>query len=186
MSQTSSTSFSFRVADLPQNRPTPFEIRPNAETLSQIAKDLDLTALKKLTFNGQIHAVGENDWELVAALGATVVQPCVVTLEPVTTRVDERIERRFLAQMPELVAEDDEIEMPEDENAEPLGSTIDIFAVMQEALALNVPQFPRAEGAMLKDAVFTESGKKAMTDEDARPFAGLAALRDQLSAKDDE
>lgn len=186
MSQTVPSSTTFRVADLPQNRATPFELRPDPQTLEAIAKELDLIGLKKLVFKGEIHAFGKNDWELVADLGATVVQPCVVSLDPVTSRIDEEIERRFLAQMPELVAEDEEVEMPEDEDAEPLGSTIDVFAVMQEAFALNVPQFPRAAGAELQDAVFTEAGKKAMTDEDARPFAGLAALRDQLSTKDDE
>ncbi|MBO9473383.1 DUF177 domain-containing protein [Shimia sp. R10_1] len=186
MSHTVPTPTAFRVADLPQNRPTVFELRPDAQTLEAIAKELDLTGLKKLSFKGELHAFGKSDWELIADLGATVIQPCVVTLEPVTSRIDEVVERRFLAKMPELAADEEEIEMPEDDDAEPLGATIDVFAVMQEALALNVPLFPRSEGAALKEAVFTEAGKKAMTDEDARPFAGLAALRDQLTPKDDE
>ncbi len=147
---------------------------------------LGLTALRKVVFTGEIRGHGKDDWELIGSLGATVVQPCVVTLEPVTTRIDEKVERRFLAQMPELSEDDEEVEMPEDENSEPLGTHIDLAAILHETLALYIPQFPRAEGAELQDAVFTEAGKKAMTDEDVRPFAGLAALRDQLGSKEDE
>ncbi len=187
MSSSASSSTVFRVADLRQNRPTSFDLRPNAQELTALAEALELTALRKVAFTGEIRAHGKNDWELVGKLGATAVQPCVVTLDPVTTRIDEPVERRFLAHMPDLSGdEEEEVEMPEDENAEPLESHIDVGAILHEALALNLPQFPRAEGAELKDAVFTEAGKKAMTDEDARPFAGLAALRDQLGSKEDE
>ncbi len=187
MSSSASSENIFRVADLRQNRPTPFELRPDAKLLSSLSDALDLTSLRKVAFSGEIRAHGKSDWELVGNLGATVVQPCVVTLAPVTTRIDVSVERRFLAQMPDLGnEEDEEIEMPDDENAEPLETHIDVNAVLHEALALNIPQFPRADDAELKEAVFTEAGKKAMTDEDARPFAGLAALRDQLGSKEDE
>lgn len=185
MSTSASSPSQFRVADLAQNRPTPFELRPSAAALQAIAAELQVPTLRKVAFTGEIRAHGKSDWELIGHLGATVVQPCVVSLDPVTTRIEESVERRFLAKMPDL-GEEEEVEMPEDENAEPLPSVIDLSVVLLEALALNIPQFPRAEGAELAQAAFTEAGKKAMTDEDARPFAGLAALRDQLSPKEDE
>ncbi|CUH51938.1 YceD family protein [Shimia marina] len=186
MSQSSLPQTSLRVADLPQNRPTAFEIKPDTEALTTLAAELDIQQIKKLVFTGEVRAFGASDWELKGQLGATVVQPCVVTLSPVTTRLDEPVERRFLKTVPEFSSDEEEVEMPDDENAEPLQSHIDLNAVLQEALALLIPQFPRAQGAQLKESVFTEAGKKAMTDEDARPFAGLSALRDQLTAKDDE
>ena len=48
------------------------------------------------------------------------------------------------------------------------------------ALVLALPEYPRSEGAELGEAIFTEAGLAPMKDEDARPFAGLAALKDQL------
>ncbi|WP_283426421.1 YceD family protein [Shimia sagamensis] len=187
MSPSASSSTVFRVADLQQNRPTSFELRPSPKELTALAEALSLSTVRKVVFAGEIRAHGKSDWELVAKLGATVVQPCVVTLDPVTTRVEDKIERRFVAHLPDPDGdEEEEIEMPEDENAERLETHIDVHAILHEALALNIPQFPRAQGAELKDAVFTEAGKKAMTDEDARPFSGLAALRDQLGSKEDE
>ena len=112
-------------------------------------------------------------------LGATVVQPCVVTLAPVVTRIEEPVGRSFVAGWEP--PQGDEVELPEDVDTEPLGTAIDLGAIMVEALALALPAWPRAEGADLDEAVFTEPGKAPMTDDDAKPFAGLAALRDKLS-----
>lgn len=175
----------FRVADLSQNRPTRFEVNPAAEEMSAIAEQLGLLGLRKLRFTGQIVAEGQRDWRLEAKLGATVVQPCVLSLEPVTTRIDDSIIRRFLAQMPDNEdSEEEEVEMPEDDSIEPLGKMIDPAAVMIEALSLALPLYPRADGAALGDTAFTEPGKEALKDEDLKPFAGLAALRDKLTGDD--
>jgi uncharacterized metal-binding protein YceD (DUF177 family) len=107
-----------------------------------------------------------------------VVQPCVVTLAPVTTRIEEDVERRFLADPPPMP--EGEVEMPGDESAEPLPDVIDLGAVLAEALALALPDYPRAEGAALEEAQFAAPGTRPMSDDDAKPFAGLAGLRDDL------
>lgn len=167
-----------RVADLSQNAPTPFDLRPDPAAQKTLAEELGLLGLRKLRFAGQIVAQGRKDWELTGSLGATVTQPCVVTLEPVTTRIDVDVRRLFLADLPDIEAE--EIEMPEDDSVEKLGSEIDPAAVMAEALALALPLYPRKQGVSLSDSVFAEPGVEPMTDEDARPFAGLANLRDAL------
>ncbi|MDV4144056.1 YceD family protein [Shimia sp. FJ5] len=175
-----------RVADLPQNRVTRFDLAPTNERLNEIAEDLGLLGLRKLRFHGELRASGRTDWRLTAHLGATVDQPCVVTLEPVRTRIEADIERLFLKtlELPEEI--DGEVEMPEDDTVEELGAEIDIETVMREALALNLPLYPRKDEAELGEAVFTEPGKDAMRDEDARPFAGLAALRDKLDGDDEK
>lgn len=76
--------------------------------------------------------------------------------------------------------------MPEDDTIEPLGTWIDPAIIMIEALALALPEYPRKEEAQAETIRVTEPGKKPMTDEEARPFAGLAALKDQLSGNTDE
>ena len=173
-----SDTTAFRVADLPQNTPTPFDLRPGGTELAALAAALGVNSLRKLRFTGEVSARGKRDWQLTAKLGATVIQDCVVTLEPVTTRIDRPVALTFVAglEMPE----DAEAEMPEDDSVEALGSHIDPQAVMVEALALAIPDYPRKENAELGTANFTEPGREAMTDEDTKPFAGLANLRDQL------
>lgn len=173
-----SETAAFRVADLPQNRPTAFSLRPDADACRALATELDLSALRKLTFTGQIESYDKSDWLLTGRLGATVVQPCVVTLAPVTTRIETDVRRLFVAGMEEPDAA--ETEMPEDENREALGKVIDPAAVLVEELALALPDWPRSPGAELGEAVFTEAGKTPMRDEDTRPFAGLSSLRDRL------
>ena len=117
-----------------------------------------------------------------ADLGATVVQDCVVTLDPVTTRIDEPISRSYVADIPEIEAS--EVEMPEDDTVEALPETLDLAQVMIEALSLALPPYPRIEGADLSVAVFSEPGVTPMSDDDAKPFAGLGALRESLENKD--
>ena len=127
-------NLAFRVADLPQNQPTPFDLRPEDSERRALAEDLKLLGLRKLRFQGDVRASGKKDWALKGTLGATVVQPCVVTLDPVTTRLDVPVERLFTADFE--YSEDPEAEMPEDDSIEPLGTHIDLQQIMAEALAL--------------------------------------------------
>ncbi|MEM8843046.1 MAG: DUF177 domain-containing protein, partial [Pseudomonadota bacterium] len=68
----------------------------------------------------------------------------------------------------------------DDDGPDPLGDEIDLAGLMLESLALALDPYPRVEGAALETAVFAEPGVAPMTDEDARPFAKLAALRAKL------
>lgn len=182
MSDSPALTHALRVADLPQNAPTLFELAPDAEARAALAQELGLSALRKLRFSGRIQTQGRRDWLLEGTLGATVEQPCVVTLEPVTTRIDVAVRRLFVAEM--ASSEAAEVEMPEDDTVEQLGAFIDPEAVMVEALALALPQYPRKEGAELGEAIFAAPGQAPMRDEDTKPFAGLAALRDALKDGD--
>ncbi|MBW4708055.1 DUF177 domain-containing protein [Roseobacter sp. YSTF-M11] len=176
--QTPPSPSALRVAELKQNSATAFALRPGTEQLKAMAAELGLLGLRKLSFVGEVAAQGNADWHLSATLGATVVQPCSITLEPVTTRIDMPVTRRYV----EGYAEDDapEVEMPEDDTVEALGSWIDPAQVMTEALLLALPLYPRSDGAELGEMVYAAPGVTPMRDEDARPFAGLAALRDKL------
>ena len=170
-------SSTIRVADLKAARD--FELRPDDETCRALAERLGLLALRKLSFSGEVRPTGDRDLRLEARLGATVIQPCGVTLAPVTTRIEEDVLRIYSAHLPDL-PEGHEIEMPGDVEVEALPQAIDLADVMEEALSLALPMFPRAEGAPAVEMSVTEPGKRPMTDEDARPFAALAALRDKL------
>lgn len=183
MVKTQPSRSALRVSDLAQNSGTAFEIVPDAAVMRAIADVLDVTSLRKLRFVGEVRAQGAADWVLHGTLGATVTQPCSVTLVPVTTRIDAPVRRVYLR---DYVQDEDapEVEMPEDDEVEPLGAWIDPEAVMIEALSLATPDFPRAPGASLGETVLTEPGKAAMTDEAARPFAALSDLKAQLG-KDD-
>ncbi|NCO21115.1 MAG: DUF177 domain-containing protein [Rhodobacterales bacterium] len=179
MSHPTPWSHILRLSDLGHRRETAFDLVPDTVAMAELASDLGIDAVRKLRFRGTLTPQGRHDWALSAHLGATVVQPCVVTLAPVTTRIDATVTRRYLADMalPDTAGE---VEMPEDDTAEPLSATLDLGNVMAEALALNVPDFPRAPGVELGEAVFAAPGTAPLRDEDTRPFAGLAGLRAAL------
>lgn len=173
-----------RVADLPAKKPLRFRLRPDADQMAAIATAIGASALRDLAFEGTLTPVGRRDFTLQARLTAKVVQPCVVTLAPVTTRIDEEVLRRYIADMPE--PEGDEVEMPEDDTAEPLPDIIDLGVVLTEALALALPLYPRAkEAGDPGEVLAAPPGVAPLTPERTRPFAGLAALRDKLAADKD-
>lgn len=177
-------SLPFRVAALPSRKPTRFDLQPTAEERALLAPVLDVTAIHALRLRGEIRPSGRHDFVLEAQLEAEVEQPCAISLVPVRTRIAEPVLRRYLAEME--IPEGDEVEMPEDDTAEPLPEVIDVGAVATEALALAIPAYPRAPGATLGEAVFAAPGVQALRDEDLRPFAGLAALKSQLGKAGDE
>ena len=174
-----------RVRDLKGNAETRILLRPESNVMDAIAAHLGLLRLRKLSFVGSIGALGAEEFELKARLGATIDQPCVVSLAPVRTRIDELVSRRFGGEEPDYEA-GSETEIPEDVDIEPLADVIDPGLIMVETLALALPLFPRAKGAELQNATFTEPGKSPLSDEDVRPFAGLRSLRDKLSGDDPE
>ena len=164
-----------RLTDLSARQVTPFVLEPDARTRARLAVELGATAIRKLRLEGTLTPQGRRDWLLRAALGATVVQPCVATLAPVTTRIDEPVERLYSADW--RPPAEDEAEIPSDDRLEPLPETLDLGALLAEALGLAMPLYPRTPGADLGAAVFTQPGAAPMTDDDARPFAGLKALK---------
>ena len=174
-----------RVADLSARKPYRFRIRPDAATLAEIAQALDLLDLRKLSFDGTLTAKGKAAWRLQAELGATVVQACVLTLAPVTTRIDSPVIRLFTEDYDDTITGDD-VEMPEDDTIEPLTAEIDLLAIATESLGLALPDYPRAEGAELEKSTFAAPDVTPMSDDDVKPFAGLADLKAKLENPDQE
>lgn len=166
-----------RLSDLRRRGGARFDLVLDEGERASVARALDIPALAALRLSGQVAPQGRDDWRLEARLEARAAQSCVVTLEPVESVVSEPVERLYVAGLEE--PEGDEVEVP-DEDREPLPAAIDLLAVAREALALALPPFPRAPGVELGEAVFAEPGAAPMTDADARPFAGLAALRERL------
>lgn len=167
-------SLPFRVASIAGRTSTHVRFRPSAPERAAIAQALDLLDLPAMEFDGEIRPSGKRDLVLKGKLNATVVQPCSVTLEPVTTKIDEQVARQYLQDF--TLPEADEVEIPADDTMEPLPEVIDAAAVAVEALALALPLYPRAPGVELGEAVFTEPGKTALRQDDLKPFAGLAGL----------
>ena len=172
----------FRAADLPTKRETAVSLTADHALRAELAEALGVSQIKKLSFAGKLRAAGKTDWTLTGHLGATVVQPCVVTLDPVTTRIEEPVLRQYISNWQE--PDDPEAEMTEDDSSEPLGDVIDVMAAITEALSLAIPAYPRANGAELGAMVHAEPGIEPLNEETVKPFASLAALKKKMEGED--
>ena len=111
-------------------------------------------------------------------LAADIVQPCVVTLEPVRQAIDEPIDRVFLPADDKAVARPADDEVFVDVEGEDLPDTFegheaDLSDMIVETLALAIDPYPRAPGASLEGIGLPQD------EPEPSPFARLQALRDR-------
>lgn len=155
-----------------------FELTPSEAEAKALARLMGALSVRKLRFAGRLVPAGAG-WRLEARLGATAVQPCVVSLEPVTTRVDVPVRRTYL---PEAAPAPVDLDLADEEadEVEPLPDRLDLGLVATEALALALPAYPRKAGAVLGPSTFAADGVRPLEDADVKPFSALATLRDKL------
>jgi len=121
-------------------------------------------------------------------LRGTIVQACILTLDPVTQELDDTFRIVFRQDLTEeRDPESGEALLSAQADApEPLsGNMLDVGEIVAEQLSLAADPYPRRPGAKLEDVLPKprkggKSGRDAGKAEQRRhPFAGLAALRDK-------
>lgn len=143
---------------------------------AEVTHRLNLLGIERL----EAHVILTRDGERISAKGrvkAALDQACVATGEPVRALIDEPFELQFVPEMTASVSVD-EVELSGDELDTLFhdGQAIDLGAAIADSLALALDPYPRCAGA---DEALREAG--VMTEEDASPFAALAALKGKLS-----
>jgi uncharacterized metal-binding protein YceD (DUF177 family) len=107
-------------------------------------------------------------------LTAAVIQNCIATGEPVAEAVDDVFTIRFVA-ADHVVADEIELEERDCDVIEHDGQVIDLGEAVAQTLALALHPYPRIADA---DEHLRKLG--VMTEEQAGPFAALAALKAKL------
>ena len=151
----------------------------DAEECAAVAARLDLASLERL----DAHAVLSREGTTVHATGrlkAALEQRCVATGEPLAVRVDEAFDLRFIP-APVTAGGDEEFELGADELDTLFhdGQAIDLGAAIADSLALALDPYPRSPNA---EAALREAG--VISEEEAGPFAALAALKGKLARGD--
>jgi uncharacterized metal-binding protein YceD (DUF177 family) len=148
-----------------------FAIEARPDEREALLARLGLERLDRLYAEGTITRHDETRLvRLEGRVEADVGQLCVVTLEPVQSRLAFEIERLFNLD-PEHSASDLVLDA-EGPDIEPLNgaSTIDIGEIVAQELSLNLEAYPRAADA---DAALAEL---TGASEQSSPFAALAPL----------
>jgi uncharacterized metal-binding protein YceD (DUF177 family) len=132
--------------------------------------NLDVS-LHAVRFRGGIRVTGR--------LTAVIVQPSVVTFDPVRQEIDEPIDRVFLPSGERPRAGSAAAEIFVDPDAEDApdyfeGPEVDFSELIVETLSLAIDPYPRGEGEGLDALGLPQQ------DEDESPFASLESLKKRL------
>ena len=139
-----------------------------------IASRFSFASLNQLEAEYSIEREGK-DIVATGRVRAALTQPCIATGEPVAETISEEFLIRFIPETEQQSgADDEEIELDAEE-CDILtysGNRINIGEAIAETLALAVNPYPRSEVAAV---YLREAG--VLTEEQAGPFAALAALK---------
>jgi uncharacterized metal-binding protein YceD (DUF177 family) len=150
-----------------------FDETASADERAALTMRLVLIGLPRLRVAGTIAPDGTGHGFVVdAVLEADLVQRCVVSLEPVSARVRERLERRYVLGEVGEAEVDVEVDLDAEEPEPLLGPLLDLGEMAVEALALAMDPYPRAPGA--DEIVQRYAPGEA---EDGRPFDRLRQMR---------
>jgi uncharacterized metal-binding protein YceD (DUF177 family) len=166
-------SVRFDLGSLSQARE--ISLTPPAEIREKIAAWAEISGLQSLTATLRLSRLSDGFYAYDGRLEADVVQPCVVTLEPVASHIDREFARRYRV-LParrgkvQFSAEDAVVD-PEDDETETIQSPfIDLAAPVLEEFSLGLDPYPRAPGAVY-------DGPEEVPEPEEHPFAVLEQLK---------
>ena len=170
-----SEDFTFRV---------PIDRVRDGERIDLVASDADRAAiLKKLDLVSigrlEAHCALDHHGKAVRARGrikAALEQACVASGEPVPAFIDEAFEIQF--QSEPTRAPDEELELSGDDLDIVFhdGQGIELGEAIADTLAVLIDPYPRGPNA---EATLSEAG--VLSEEQAGPFAALAALKGKMA-----
>ena len=164
MTEASEFSRPVEISRLPA-APTTMTIEATQAERIALARRFSLVALERLVADLKLEWIDRHLLRLEAVLSADLIQECVVTLEPVRSRVKDGFVLLYGA-----AAEANEVMLNQEEEVlEPIvDGRIDLGEAVAQQLSLAIDPFPRAPGAIPPAA----PGEAV-----ASPFAALAKLR---------
>lgn len=150
----------------------------DAAARAAIARRLGLVELDRFALTAEVRAVA-GGIGVRGDVRARLVQSCAATDLPVPATIAEPFDLKFLRDMPPGDIEDMEVELgAADIDVLPLEhDRVDLGEVAVQTLSLALDPFPRHPDA---DRILAEKG--VLSEEQAGPFAALAALKGKPKA----
>ena len=122
----------------------------SAEELARVAASLDLAACRALDADYRIEPLSGGRYQLTGRLRAEITQPCVVTLDPVESTIEEDFAAVFWPEAELPAPEGGELALDEEPEREAItGGQIGVGHIVFETLAAAIDPFPRKPGAVL-------------------------------------
>jgi uncharacterized metal-binding protein YceD (DUF177 family) len=153
------------------------EIAATDKERADLADRFGLLSLDKLSASFTLKRVRKDLVRVKGHVTAELAQACVVTLEPVPARIDERFEVDFLEGV--RPAETDvELDAEAAEAPEPApDGWIDLGELAAEQLGLALDPYPRKPGAEVPAEWKAEAAEEPAPTEGVNPFSVLEKLK---------
>lgn len=165
-----------QVSDLLRGDVVSLTIDADDDERRALADFLNIPEVKSLVARVKLRAEPGRRFVLDGTVVADLVQSCVVTLEPVETRVEGSIRHVYIDTPPEN--EDADLDPFDDDSPDLIeGGVIDAGAAVCEYMALEMEPYPRAKDAPTVENTAQNGGGEADPPKN-NPFAVLAKLRD--------
>lgn len=188
-------SWFFNVMELDGGRHA-LSISPDEEARKRLAQRLGLVSLDDLKADIVItRRPGEIAYHVEGHMTAGVTQSCIVTLEPVSSRIEDDFDAWFadpegavsIARLRrERQSKSGYGEMPilsEQEDPEPIiNGKIDLGELVTQYLSLSINPYPHAEGVTFE--VRDEGGQRAVPEVIRNPFAALKDWKSKIAGED--
>ena len=169
-------SYPVKVGNISANAVT-VKVSADDRERKELAEVWQVVEVKSLAAEVYLSRWKKDGVRVKGRVQAEIVQACVVTLEPVESRIDEEFEQIFVPEGSKLarVVANDAAEMVLDPDGPDLpeefsGDSIDIGEAITEFAALAIDPYPRKQGAEFSDHI--ESTADSRSDR-PNPFAAL-------------
>lgn len=180
--------YPFSLAKLGE-KPVRLTLELDEATREQFKKTYELLELPVFKADVEVRRWRKAGVAVKGNISAETVQSCVVSLQPVTTQIEESFERTFLPEddgSKRRKSSQDDLDIEVDFEAEDppesfSGQQIDLGAVICEQFALGLDLYPKAEGVEVEEAYQPNPEEEEAEDErEPSPFAALEALKKDL------
>jgi len=140
----------------------------------QIAQVLDILKVDNLSSQYRITAIAGGAYRLVGNISAGVEQACIVSLEPVSGKINAAFDVEFWPTVTPVDG-DEEASILDGSDVELLEhGLIPVGRIVYETLSASLDPYPRREGAE-----FNWQDPEAEKAESTNPFAALSKLKDK-------
>lgn len=179
MTDNNTENFSYRVnvGHISSNPVTVF-LEADPKEKKALADRWDVNRVDAVTAELTLTGWKKDGVRIKGRVQADIEQSCVVSLEPVTSHIDETFEALFVPEGSKLarIVTDESGEMVVEAEGPDLpetftGDSIDVGAVCEEFIVLAIDPYPRKDGAALEPQAEPEEGDRTAPS----PFAGLKA-----------
>jgi uncharacterized metal-binding protein YceD (DUF177 family) len=161
-----------KTVDIPEGGLSKTRDAPT-DDLNRLAQALNILKVSSLSARYRIAAISGGAYRLTGSVSAEVEQACVVSLEPVSDKVEGSFEVEFWPDFNPEESEDESSILSGADVERLEHGVIPVGRIIFETLSASLDPYPRREGAE-----FTWEDPKSEAAETANPFAALSKLKD--------